>query len=843
MGKKIGLFLIMMMALVTLTACGNYEATYNDAQRLLSQSEYEKAAEKFAILGSYEDASLLAMYCRACALCEEGKYQEGIDALEILGDYKDCEFRISYYTARSWDDGSVSTTKYEWMQRAQEIYRQNPLYLDSLDRIAKLDTSIQMAKESLYEAAVRDGESGRYSEARSTFDRLGDYKDSREYYQYYGIREEEATAIAEADQDGVLDVASRYSRIKFLDCADRAALLKVKADEIVANKYAEAAALIDEGKCEEAEKIVAVFGKYGNEQVPATYYAIGEKYLKKEEWGAAIAAYQKSEKYGDAENRIRYCFMRTEESSLENDNADEVIALAARFRVMAYVNTEEGIVGIAEQHRILDIAQQQNDMESYLDCAKCADALRAKADEIVESKYAEIVVLVSEGKCAEAEKVIATFGKYGSERVAENYYAIGRAYINQGQWDEAVTAYKKAGKYSDAVNCICYCWIRKAEDALGKTEDVDAIMTVAAQYADLNECMDSVTRAEMLTSRATAILDARYEAALEQMNAGEYDAAIEGFNAIIGHRDSGVKIEECRTAILDGKYEAALEQMNAGEYDAAIEGFTAIIDHRDSGAKIEECRTAILDGKYEAAQERMNAGDYLGAYKTFMSLDEYRDSAEKAFLCYALYVPIKMDGAKKGGYVTFGSYEQDNKVENGKEDIEWLILDIRDEKMLLISKYALDCKPYHENDTDITWENSDLRKWLNGEFVDNAFTDVERAWICISSIPASNNSTYRTNAGKGTQDQVFLLNISQVKKYFKSNDARKCQPTAYAVAEGATVTSSANCHWWLRTPGSDQSRASSITSIGIVDDVGRNITNDDYAVRPVLWIDLSIDAH
>ncbi len=55
----------------------------------------------------------------------------------------------------------------------------------------------------------------------------------------------------------------------------------------------------------------------------------------------------------------------------------------------------------------------------------------------------------------------------------------------------------------------------------------------------------------------------------------------------------------------------------------------------------------------------------------------------------------KLKNAEVGDYITFGLYEQDNDLSNGKENIEWLILELKDEKALVISKYALDSKPYN----------------------------------------------------------------------------------------------------------------------------------------------------
>lgn len=83
----------------------------------------------------------------------------------------------------------------------------------------------------------------------------------------------------------------------------------------------------------------------------------------------------------------------------------------------------------------------------------------------------------------------------------------------------------------------------------------------------------------------------------------------------------------------------------------------------------------------------------------------------------------EFSAVKVGGYVKFGSYPQNNG--DIKEPIEWLVLEVNGNKALLISSYGLDCKEYHHEFEFITWENCDLRKWLNGEFFRRAFTVAE----------------------------------------------------------------------------------------------------------------------
>ena len=204
-----------------------------------------------------------------------------------------------------------------------------------------------------------------------------------------------------------------------------------------------------------------------------------------------------------------------------------------------------------------------------------------------------------------------------------------------------------------------------------------------------------------------------------------------------------------------------------------------------------------------------------------------------------------------GEYIKFGQYEQDNDESNGKEDIEWLVLDKQDDRVLVISKYALDCKPYYEGKEDITWEECTLRTWLNNDFMDTAFSEDEKANIATVKIVNDDNQYFNTEGGNDTQDKVFLLSIDEVKKYFSSGEERICGTTDYAKAQGThthlyyTASGKVTCVWWLRSPGEDQHMAAGVDFVGYIRAVGDyfggsgiSVNDDDCAVRPALWINL-----
>ena len=82
-----------------------------------------------------------------------------------------------------------------------------------------------------------------------------------------------------------------------------------------------------------------------------------------------------------------------------------------------------------------------------------------------------------------------------------------------------------------------------------------------------------------------------------------------------------------------------------------------------------------------------------------------------------------------GDEFTLGTYEQDNYLDNGKEPIEWIVYSKNDDFYMCISKYVLDWHVFSDDEeTEIPnrWNESDMRKWLNGTFYNEAFSDIEK---------------------------------------------------------------------------------------------------------------------
>ena len=191
------------------------------------------------------------------------------------------------------------------------------------------------------------------------------------------------------------------------------------------------------------------------------------------------------------------------------------------------------------------------------------------------------------------------------------------------------------------------------------------------------------------------------------------------------------------------------------------------------------------------------------------------------------------------GFVTiaFGRYPQASNNESAL--IEWLVLKNDGSKALLISKYALDCQRYNTSGRDVTWETCTLRRWLNGSFINSAFSAEEQKQILHTTVTADRNPSSNTDPGNNTTDKVFLLSRAECSQYLVLCDARSCEGTAYCFAQGAAQQDVyGGCRWWLRSPADYSGCVICVNDNGTYASAGCSTFSDGITVRPALWINL-----
>ena len=273
----------------------------------------------------------------------------------------------------------------------------------------------------------------------------------------------------------------------------------------------------------------------------------------------------------------------------------------------------------------------------------------------------------------------------------------------------------------------------------------------------------------------------------------------------------------------------------------------------------------IIASVNERADALLEAGEADGAYAL---LAELTDEASRERRMEIKRQQIR--DTQEGRYFTLGRYEQDNKPENGPEPIEWKVLARDGDRVLVISRYILDCVRYDEEYRRVTWETCTLRAWLNREFLNAAFDPEEQLLIPTTHVTADPNPKFDVDPGEDTEDKLFLLSIPEAEAYFHPDPCKippvyesvkpwekfiqqyeanpstlYCRPTTYAAARGSISQGGAGhgaANWWLRAPGMRASSAAYADFYGLFYTWGKVVNCDGATclpgIRPAMWIDL-----
>ncbi len=197
----------------------------------------------------------------------------------------------------------------------------------------------------------------------------------------------------------------------------------------------------------------------------------------------------------------------------------------------------------------------------------------------------------------------------------------------------------------------------------------------------------------------------------------------------------------------------------------------------------------------------------------------------------------------KGDVFTFGEYDRDNNLGNGKEPVDWIVLGVDSGELLALALHPLDARKYNDAYAEITWADCSLRAWLNDEFLHETFSEDEISIIINKELKNNDNPVYGTAGGSDTQDRVFLLSVDDVlnPEYGFSSDpaeqdaGRTCQAT-YHANMAAKWSPAATDSWILRSPGIDGLTIVSVTDMGDIAFDGITAAGHKEYIRPAIWI-------
>ena len=233
------------------------------------------------------------------------------------------------------------------------------------------------------------------------------------------------------------------------------------------------------------------------------------------------------------------------------------------------------------------------------------------------------------------------------------------------------------------------------------------------------------------------------------------------------------------------QYKEACELMDNNKYEEALILFEDLGEYKDSKDKINNIYEILYQEKYNAAENAFSAGNYDEALSLYKEVIDYKDSKDKI-------IEIK-NRLSSDDIMYLGFYDN--------EPIAWKMVEFHGyNEVLLLADESVRNLPVSDDIADVSYDNSDIAKWLSGEFTEQ-FTDRD-----ISKI-------IETDGYK-----AFLLSEEDVNRLRNSG-----------------VDLSSDSDWWIRTETNKGFKY--VTKEGNVAD-GGDIHLRDKGVRPAVWISL-----
>lgn len=194
--------------------------------------------------------------------------------------------------------------------------------------------------------------------------------------------------------------------------------------------------------------------------------------------------------------------------------------------------------------------------------------------------------------------------------------------------------------------------------------------------------------------------------------------------------------------------------------------------------------------------------------------------------------PLSMS-TQAGETVAFGSYAPGNVP---AEPVAWKVVERNGNVVTMVSKYLIDAKPYEVSSTSTSWEDSSLRQWLNGDFIELAFSDAERDALVTTVLENGVESDIGIDGSEPTtEDRVYLLSGEELNRYFGKETGAFDTERSNAMAQ-AQLLEYFNI-WWLRTKDKDYGNPMVVFN-GTVSINWDGYGVEDTGVRPAIRVNL-----
>lgn len=219
-------------------------------------------------------------------------------------------------------------------------------------------------------------------------------------------------------------------------------------------------------------------------------------------------------------------------------------------------------------------------------------------------------------------------------------------------------------------------------------------------------------------------------------------------------------------------------------------------------------------------------------------IDALREASQRGF------IETWVENGKN--WIRFGSHDTERLegelrsscLTGKKEDLVWEIIDYEPEKQwaLVLCRDIFAFKPFVMHDVrfnePFTWKNSDIRKWLNEDFYNAAFSDKEKRLIVKVELQDPDSCDSDGKADPSTRDKIFLLSKSEVMRIFKTDGQQRMPELIKKCLDGQ------EWWWWLRTKNC-WDLVYGVNVFGYIDGRGYYAVGKGGGVCPAFWINLN----
>lgn len=310
----------------------------------------------------------------------------------------------------------------------------------------------------------------------------------------------------------------------------------------------------------------------------------------------------------------------------------------------------------------------------------------------------------------ETDEKIVELSQKAKDKKQKYYESLIEAYENASSladYDRVTEKFQAMGGYSDSEEYIEKC--KEKRNAIEK-EDLEKEENEKRKRKKIAIAIAGflVACVIYLVIVNIVIPPINYDKARSLEKSKKYEKALEYYKKAGDYKDSKKKLEKMYYIKATGLY-------NEKKYEKALKYY------KKSGSKYRETlienyiKKGIMcnEATYRLANVYIKDGDVSSAKAEYLKISDYKDSIKK----YLMLATKKI-----GDEVYYGSYK-------GKK-CTWRVWDIETDEIILLSTQLSDngvdgwCKTKTGD-----WENSNIRKWLNKEFLNKIFSKKEQLYM------------------------------------------------------------------------------------------------------------------